>query len=852
MKKLVLISLLLNSLITYSQISLDSNLVLYYPFINGSQNEISYLHHGIGTDVVSATGHRGEVNSALSFNGSTSYIDIPDSRNISGFATMTVSAWIKTSTAQNQIIIGKHSGSVNGEWYLGTLNSGNIRFTHVNASDVRVDCDKPFVYNDGRWHHLAGVYDGSEMKIFVDGNLLGSCSQSGVGKRQANANLRIGRYSAAGWMYQGDIDNVYIYNRALSNNEILALYNQSVVLSIGEIPETSYCVGDSIVISYVISGSLQADNSLNVQLSDAAGNFKRPATIASKQITTPGDGTVSFMLPDVKNGSNYRFRLMTTNAPSVSMDNGVNVGISNPLGDTLNTNSGVLLHYPFNNSVEDISGYDVHGNLVGDFSTSKDFHNNNPGAYSFNGVDNFIYSNFSDSIKVHKGDISVSFWINLETNDSPAYRPVFSTGELGKGVYALINPYSRSLRWGVGNTYIDSPDLPENSWVHVLLMQKDSIINIVVNNEEVASGINTSILDHDGIVLIGKEYSDFTSYFKGSIDEFIIYDKALNPIDVFYLSNYGSLASNSSPVCEGSVLELYAPELTGYTISWTGPDGFNSTERTPVITDYRHSKSGFYSLLVTKDDCTYPPLLTLAKDLQEPPEVIHSAICSVNDSISDLVATGVTNENGTYKWYYDFERTDFISSSDTLSMVTHQSDTFYVSIDNGLGCESAIVPAYAKVFDRSEKPLVSFFYATNTLTSSYAEGNQWYKNGVRLIGEDTQSIHPQDTGNYIVIYTNAGGCLSVSDPYYVTGMSDYQISDNFKLFPNPVSESLIIEGISVEAEMRIQSSNGIILFQSTIHPGEKIDLKDIQPGVYIIEINQGNSIIRKTLIKVQN
>ena len=82
--------------------------------------------------------------------------------------------------------------------------------------------------NDGQWHHVAGVYDGANMFLYVDGTL--DVSQPATGSiAQNSAPLRIGANASdgedgTGYYFNGLIDEVSIYNRALTASEIQAIY----------------------------------------------------------------------------------------------------------------------------------------------------------------------------------------------------------------------------------------------------------------------------------------------------------------------------------------------------------------------------------------------------------------------------------------------------------------------------------------------------------------------------------------------------------------------------------------------------------------------------------------------------
>ena len=78
---------------------------------------------------------------------------------------------------------------------------------------------------DNRWHHLAGTYDGSKLNLYIDGVARASVAATGNIADSSARSLNIGRFSEGGFLFKGVIDDVQIYNRALSATEIQQLYN---------------------------------------------------------------------------------------------------------------------------------------------------------------------------------------------------------------------------------------------------------------------------------------------------------------------------------------------------------------------------------------------------------------------------------------------------------------------------------------------------------------------------------------------------------------------------------------------------------------------------------------------------
>ena len=85
------------------------------------------------------------------------------------------------------------------------------------------------IFNTGIWHHVSVSYDGTDIKIYLDGVLDGIAAKS---LNTGSGELRIGFESANAFYTDMNFDEVYIYNKALTTDQITALYNQSSPLYI--------------------------------------------------------------------------------------------------------------------------------------------------------------------------------------------------------------------------------------------------------------------------------------------------------------------------------------------------------------------------------------------------------------------------------------------------------------------------------------------------------------------------------------------------------------------------------------------------------------------------------------------
>jgi hypothetical protein len=155
---------------------------------------------------------------ALEFDGTGDYVDCGNTPVISPTTELTVMAWIKVNpwTKTWEAILAKGDDS----YRLSRSGSGNA--THFGCGGTSGNYfDGSTVVTDNQWHHVCGVYDGARQTIYIDGVLDTAIPSTGSVTASAN-NLFIGENSgAAGRHITGLIDDVRLYNRALTVEEIM-------------------------------------------------------------------------------------------------------------------------------------------------------------------------------------------------------------------------------------------------------------------------------------------------------------------------------------------------------------------------------------------------------------------------------------------------------------------------------------------------------------------------------------------------------------------------------------------------------------------------------------------------------
>jgi hypothetical protein len=167
---------------------------------------------------------------ALEFNGVNAYVQCPDSPGFHIGGALTVSAWIaSTGTSGDQFIVFKGSGWEYGtSWYTYVSPSGHfcvVRYYGNGSNANYAAVNSSNTVTDGEWHHVVGVDDGTSLKVYVDAIERGATNVPGLTPYMESDPLTIGRLGQRNLEYfDGTIDEIRIYDRALDTTEIQSLY----------------------------------------------------------------------------------------------------------------------------------------------------------------------------------------------------------------------------------------------------------------------------------------------------------------------------------------------------------------------------------------------------------------------------------------------------------------------------------------------------------------------------------------------------------------------------------------------------------------------------------------------------
>lgn len=329
--------------------------------------------------------------------------------------------------------------------------------------------------------------------------------------------------------------------------------------------------------------------------------------------------------------------------------------------------------------------------------------------------------------------------------------------------------------------------------------------------------------------------------------------------------------TNNGPVCVGQNITLSTDAVANAIYSWTGPNGFTSTQRAPVLNNIQTSEAGLYEVVVIRQNCVSRPGITIVEvnTIPEPPVItsfpFDARICA-GDSIL-LFASFLPG--GSYEWrgpagFGSTQQNPIIRNS-TQAI----AGTYFVKVSR-FGCTSA---------ERSVSVVVNRVPQTSTINGASMVRNFETQN--YAVSGDPGSIYNwQVTGGLIesggssptvaiawgapggglvrVVETSTDGCEGTERQLSViiqntTAISEQSLS-GIKLFPNPAFDNVQLqldETSTQPTDIAVFSMTGKLVYKATVAAGKtnhSIPVSQLPAGVYLFKILQGQ---HEKTIKIQ-
>lgn len=214
--------------------SLKVGLIAYYPLDNNAADSSGFKNDGVSSNVTATTDRFGKANSAFSFDGSSSYIVVPDTKPLRLSNTdFTLNAWAKLASYTSPNILAKRLSpgpNTGWQWSITNSNTDTTGLLSYGPGGGSINAFGKTVVSLYQWHMMTGVYNHIDKSfvIYVDGLFDNETYGILPPNPDIATNLYIGMDDPSNTLsngsFSGSMDDIRIYNRALNSKEVLALY----------------------------------------------------------------------------------------------------------------------------------------------------------------------------------------------------------------------------------------------------------------------------------------------------------------------------------------------------------------------------------------------------------------------------------------------------------------------------------------------------------------------------------------------------------------------------------------------------------------------------------------------------
>ena len=613
----------------------------------GNGNALDIISSNNGVLLNGATFAPGKVGQAFSFNGNNQEVQVANTSSLNPRNALTLETWVylRTIPSVNAVtVVGKDDGGGGRQFQLGIGDLGN-GFTFRSLLGVVgqvVVLNGTTVVKASTWYHVAMTYDGSSLKLYVNGVLDASMNLSGpiVATTQP---LQIGGLNGGPWFINGLVDEPSLYDQALSAIEIQAIFSANTGGKCsGPTPPTilvqpndaTVVAGESAEFDVTASGSIPLTYQWLFNFTNVLAGANGPTLLLSNlQRSQTGTYTV----------------LVTNEYGSVVSSNAI-LTVNPPPPCSMPVSGLVSWWRGENNTLDQVSGN--HGFLVGNanYSTGEV------------GV-GLAFDGSGDAMKIENPanlqlqDFTIESWIrrastSVTSQDTPNFGYIFGCAWGGYGL-GLWND-GRLCLTKVGYSNISSTNtITDLKFHHVAVTKSGSTVTFYIDGMgEIASPYDPGFV-FNGPLAIGARGMDFASGFYGAIDELSIYSRSLVNSEIQSIYSASVSGKCVVPVIPSFIIHPVDQTVTvGSNVTFTvglagtppfsyqwlfnGTDIVGETNASLVLTNVRFAQAGSYSVVVTNAAGSATSSKALLR-VDFPPAILQ--IASVSNTPSGLSVT---------------------------------------------------------------------------------------------------------------------------------------------------------------------------------------------------------------------
>ena len=558
----------------------------YYTFDNGANPGRNVL--GTGADATlnggAAWGASGRSRGAMSFNGINGFLGAALDVSETSYG---VSLWVRANS-DNRGIFAVVDSDLGGGFDRTIYTTGGNAGARLWSEETITSSGLSL--SDGNWHHIVHTFGGSvgAQELYVDGVLRATGTKANSDFTwQQRINIGFSQ-NGANRFFDGQIDEVAVYNRALTQADVTALYDSATPSSLGALklaPGTQLTLaglGRAQVASVGVTGgpSVSGPMTLNgapnvparsdLTASAAGDTLTLDAAVSAQNFNVAGAGTVVLHHDLTVAGGSLSVPQNATLAAQNSLAIDASSASLNMSQGNLNVRSGTLTvsmppsaggvpagavgYWP----MDETSGLVVHdavsgnnGSLLGTAGAQWQ-----PGvignAIALNGVNNYV--SVPDTSAFHlTGDMTIAFWYwkTAEANDWQRIVGRGADPNRNYGVWEWAGADQRLLfqQYNNGAAVLNMDSgvgVPTGSWNFAVASVEGTTGRIYINGSVVSTATRTGTPTVDNLPLtIG--YGGVHTYFPGYLDEVLLYGRALQPSEIQNLYNAGIVGSYGAP-----------------------------------------------------------------------------------------------------------------------------------------------------------------------------------------------------------------------------------------------------------------------------------------------------------------
>ena len=216
-------------IVSFAQIPTDG-LIASFPFDGNANDESGNGYDGIVNEAVLVEDRFGNENGAYEFDGIDDYIDVANSSLVDGESELTVSCWLKRDdkSGYGLPIHAGNQGRFGFHIFNDTLKVNVSTNSTVSGASFTEFATSPTFFNQELWTNIILWYNGQHLRLYINGLLKDEITAQGILYTPQTSHLAFGVYmyfnNPNHGYYKGILDDVNIYNKALSETDIARLY----------------------------------------------------------------------------------------------------------------------------------------------------------------------------------------------------------------------------------------------------------------------------------------------------------------------------------------------------------------------------------------------------------------------------------------------------------------------------------------------------------------------------------------------------------------------------------------------------------------------------------------------------